>query len=146
MGILYRLKCPSCGYRFDAMFGYGRLEEPQKKLRERLESENRKDEAALVWSVLKNRGDVSMEADCKPFLCYGCRKMFNYFRAIIYGTEGRFIEEKGVCPTCGQDVSSGFGIEHDDLEGDGENGCGKCRSQCPCCHEYLHVTGHAIWD
>ena len=35
---------------------------------------------------------------------------------------------------------------HDDLEGDVENGCGKCRSECPCCHEYLHVTGHAIWD
>lgn len=146
MGLYFSLKCPGCGYQFDAAYGRGGSEEPQERARKRLESGIRMDEATIVWNALKDLGDVRVEADSQPYVCHDCKELFNYDRVIIHSKEGRFVEEKGVCPTCGKDIHPVYSIDSYRFKANGEFGHGKCNYCCPKCSGHLYVTSGGIYD
>ena len=142
MGAFVDLKCPKSKYEFSALFWNGGSGRPDEEALQRLVSGDRKDEASLVYALMKSLGDVRVEADSKPFACEQCREIFNYYRVIIHGKEGQYIETSAVCPVCGGKVPSYQGIGLSDLEGKEKNTHGECLCRCPKCSHRLRVTGN----
>ena len=145
MGEYSRLKCPYCGYEFQALFGNGASEEPDQRARVRLEMETATDEVSQIYALMKQRGEVSVVAYLQPFVCKDCREFFNYWQVALRSEEGHYAEDKGICPTCGKVLSSRDEIRQDDVDGKAEFGKAKCRCSCPVCHTHMQVTGTGYW-